>query len=112
MTKENKLIKYIEENTLRCEASHRGGGIEIDVSDHLKIEDAKMTAYQNYLGGGMLGSVCSDRNFETKDKAKNKKADDMTEALKKYFFDMTNHTGDKWEEQIFEQNQRMPESAY
>lgn len=112
MTKKNKLINYIEQNTLRCEASGRGGGIEIDVSDYLKIEDAKMTAYQNYSGGGILGSVCSSRNFETEDKAKNKKADDMTEALKKYFFNMTNHVGDEWEEQNFEQNQKMQASAY
>ena len=64
------LIEYITENTLRCEVSYRGGGIEIDASAYLKIDGAKMTAYQNYLGGGMLGSIGGSRNFTTNNKQK------------------------------------------
>ena len=70
MTK-NKQAFYkgiIEDNTIRCEVSYRGGGIEIDVSELFGIEDAKVSAYQNYLGGGMAGSIQSNANFEPKKK--------------------------------------------
>jgi len=70
MIKAINLVAYIQDNILRCEVSHRGGGIEIDASEYLKIDGAKITAYQNYLGGGMLGSVNSDKNFTTKNKQK------------------------------------------
>ena len=52
--------EYIEDNTIRLDASRRGGGIEIDATDFLGYGgryELRMTAYQNYLGGGMLGSV-------------------------------------------------------
>lgn len=103
-------LKYIEDNTLRLEASYRGGGIEIDCSEYTRIEGAKMTAYQNYLDGGLLGKVCSDQNFDDKDS----KADVtvLRETLKEYFHNLTNHTGDEWEEQTYSQNQSMPVSAY
>lgn len=102
---------FIEENTLRCEASGRGGGIEVDCSELFKIDGAKMSAYQNYLGGGMLGAIQSNANFEPK-KSQNKKFDKLSEDLKKYFHNLTNHEGDEWEEQSYDQNQNMPVSAY
>lgn len=107
--------EYIENHTLRCEASHRGGGIEIDLTDLFPyIEGAKMTAYQNYLGGGMLGAVCNSYNFNTrevKEKDQSKLAR-ITDQLKRFFHTLTNHEGDKWEEATYEQNQNRPESAY
>jgi len=51
------MEKYIKENTLRCEVSYRGGGIEIDAEEFLGIDGARVSVYQNYLGGGLLGSV-------------------------------------------------------
>lgn len=50
-----------EQVTLRKEISSRGGGIEVSL-DTLGFKGVRMTAYQNYLGGGMLGRVCNDGN--------------------------------------------------
>lgn len=44
---------------LREQYSTRGGGIEIDLTPY-GYTGEKMTAYQNYLGGGMLGGVQND----------------------------------------------------
>ncbi len=107
--------EYIEKNTLRCEASYRGGGIEIDLSELFpKVENACMTAYQNYLGGGMLGSICNSYNFRVQElgKGDTKKLSDITQAVNKYYHSLTNHEGDEWEETTYERNQLRPESAY
>ncbi len=106
--------EFIESHTLRCEAGYRGGGIEIECSTLFPyIEDACMTAYQNYIGGGMLGSVQSDNNFENQLKKKDrKKFEALREALKRYFHNLTNHDWDEWESATYEENQRRPVSAY
>ncbi len=103
----------IEENIIRLDASRRGGGIEIDVSN-LFGEGCKMSAYQNYLGGGLLGSIQSDINFIPSEE---QKADvlELSEKLKRYFHDITNEYAagcDEWNEMSYEQNQNMPTSAY
>jgi len=112
MPKATNLPAYIKDNTLRIDASPRGGGIEIDASKYLRIPNARITAYQNYLGGGLLGAVCASRNFETKDRTKIKKTVRLEVALKKYFFNITNEGQDEWSEQSYEQNQRMPQSGF
>jgi len=57
-----------EEITLRMDVSRRGGGgIEIDFSS-LGYPGEKMTAYQNYLGGGMLGSIGSSNTINAREK--------------------------------------------
>ena len=50
-----KTMKKInfEKITLRSKISSRGGGIEISLNS-LGFRDMKMSAYQNYLGGGLL----------------------------------------------------------
>lgn len=105
--------EFIENNTIRVDASGRGGGIEIDVAE-LFGEDCKMTAYQNYLGGGMLGSIQSDCNFNAVGltASKQKIFGEIDDALKRYFHNLTNHSEDEWEDQSFEKNQSMPVSAY
>ena len=115
-----KHTQYIEENTIRCEASYRGGGIEINLSGLLPNfeekygEEPLMTAYQNYLGGGMLGKINGDTNFDKSllSKKDQKIVDAIQEELKQYFHDLTNHEDDEWENQSYEQNQNMPTSAY
>lgn len=111
-----KQINF-EPITLRLEASRRGGGIEIDLSS-LGFKGERMAAYQNYLGGGMLGSICVNDTIRRQsyrdvqiDKV-NKKLDAIGEQLMKYFHSLTNHEGDEWEEATFEQNQKRPVSAY
>ena len=103
----------IEDNIIRIDASRRGGGIEIDVSE-LFGEGCKMTAYQNYLGGGLLGAIQSDVNFMPSEK---QKADvlELSEELKRYFHDITNEEAseyDEWNGMSYEQNQSMPTSGY
>lgn len=103
----------IEDNIIRIDASRRGGGIEIDVSE-LFGEGCKMSAYQNYLGGGLLGAVQSDINFMPTEE---QKADvlKLSEELKRYFHEITNEEAseyDVWNEMSYEKNQSMPSSGY
>ncbi len=103
-----KAINF-EEITLRLQASGRGGGIEISL-DTLGWKGVRMTAYQNYLGGGMLGKIGSDctlRDFRDNDQLKA-----ISEQLMQYFHSLTNHEDDEWESQTFTQNQNMPVSGY
>lgn len=105
-----KQINF-EPITLRLSASHRGGGIEIDLTNFgKKYELEKMTAYQNYLGGGMLGAINNDCTI--KEWQNDKKLVAIAEQLAKYFHNITNHEDDEWEAATFEQNQSRPSSAY
>ncbi len=113
--------EYIENNTIRCEASYRGGGIEINCNDLFPYiaelagngNYCGMTAYQNYLGGGMLGSIQSSNNFAEEVREEDQsKLTELEKALKVYFHNLTNHEGDEWEEASFEDNQNRPSSAY
>jgi hypothetical protein len=99
----------IKEATLRFEASSRGGGIEISL-DSFGFPYGKMTAYQNYLGGGMLGSIGNDCNIEHW--PQNHDLTEIAEALARYFHEITRHSDDQWEDADFEQNQNRPLSAY
>lgn len=103
-----KKINF-EKVTLRKEISSRGGGIEISL-DTLGLKGVKMTAYQNYLGGGMLGKVansCTISDWQT-----SPKLSEIAEQLRKYFFTLTNPEEGEWESVSYEQNQRMSVSAY
>lgn len=103
----------IEDNIIRIDASRRGGGIEIDVSE-LFGEGCKMSAYQNYLGGGLLGAIQSDINFMPSEEQKENVLK-LSEELKRYFHDITNEEAseyDEWSGMSYEQNQNMPTSGY
>lgn len=101
--------------TLRLEVSYRGGGIEIDLT-RFGFEGEKMSAYQNYLGGGMLGRILANDTIRALNKPfteeQAKKLDEIAENLKKYFHELSNHSDDEWESQTYEQNQNMPISGY
>ena len=49
----------IKNSVIREKYTSRGGGIEIDLTQY-GYTDEKMSAYQNYLGGGISGSVHND----------------------------------------------------
>tara|TARA_R110001592_G_scaffold10350_3_gene53830 strand:+ start:154 stop:438 length:285 start_codon:yes stop_codon:yes gene_type:complete len=49
----------IKDAVIREKYSSRGGGVEIDLTPY-GYDGEKLSAYQNYLGGGMLGSVQND----------------------------------------------------
>ena len=53
----------IQENITREKISHHGGVVELDLSD-FGYEDELMSAYQNYLGGGMLGADANSCTIE------------------------------------------------
>lgn len=100
-------INY-SKRVIRQSISSRGGGIEIELNT-LGFKGAKMTAYQNYLGGGMLGSIqndCTINNWR-----ENEKLVRIAEGLAKYFHSLTN-PDDEWEGMSFENRQAMPASAY
>lgn len=99
-----------ERVTIRSRISSRGGGIEISVSQlGYQTRGVKMTAYQNYLGGGMLGRVQSDCNL--KDWQSKSELVALSEQLKMYFHRLTN-PDTEWESSTYEQNQTRPASAY
>lgn len=102
-------MRNFEDKILRQEVSRRGGGVEIALDD-FGYSGEKMTAYQNYLGGGMLGRVMSDctiKNWEA-----DEKLSDIAEDLRKYFHGLTNPADSEWESVSYEQNQNMSGSAY
>lgn len=49
----------LKDNITRELYTSRGGGIEIDLTNY-GYEGQKMSVYQNYLGGGMLGGIAND----------------------------------------------------
>lgn len=108
-----KSINF-ENITLRSEISSRGGGVEISL-DTLGFKNEKMSAYQNYLGGGLLGRVQANNTIEAYNKPctdkQKAKLDNIAEQLKKYFHSLTN-PDTEWEGQTYEKNQNMPTSAY
>lgn len=53
----------ITENITREDFSYRGGGVELDLTA-FGYEDELMSAYQNYLGGGIRGSVANSCTIE------------------------------------------------
>ena len=111
----NKLRNKIKKAVIREELSHRGGGIEIDLGMFTNAwHGEKMSAYQNYLGGGMLGAIqndCTIDNWEFTQTIKFKLSE-VAEELKMYMHDLTNHSDDEWESESYEANQNKAVSAY
>lgn len=103
-----------EEITLRIEVSHRGGGVEIDLT-RKGFKGHKMSAYQNYLGGGMLGAVCVNNTIQAFNRPctdrQRAKLEKIGEELKRYYHNLTN-PDTEWEGQTYELNQKMAVSSY
>jgi hypothetical protein len=98
----------IQENIIREKITFRGGGVEISLNS-VGFEGEKMTAYQNYLGGGMLGRIANDCTI--KNWRDNSELVKIADELSRYMFEVTNPEGD-WESTTYEQNQNLPISAY
>lgn len=109
----------IEKITIRKKVTSRGGGIEIDLTS-LGFDGERMAAYQNYLGGGMLGRVMVNDTIRNTNNVRKQlmyssefdKLDEIGEQLKKYYFNLTNPYECEWEHQSFEQNQGLSGSVY
>jgi hypothetical protein len=103
-----KAIDF-EAITLRSSITSRGGGIEIDLGKvYKKYKGHKMTAYQNYLGGGLLGKVLGDCTLKV---TNDPKLAEIMKQLKQYFHGLTNPESE-WETKSFEENQNMPISGF
>lgn len=117
-------MEFIESNLIDCDISYRGGSFKIDVSDLFDTgeEPAIMGAYQNYLGGGMAGSIqvgtkFNPNNLNEKDQ---KVFFELSKELKKWFYNQNNGGGDDYmQEEVtgseaggFERLQKMPVSGY
>lgn len=72
----------IAEHITREEYSYRGGGCELDLTA-FGYEDEFLSAYQNYLGGGMLGGVGNSCTVE--DWRKDEKLVKLAEKLSEYY---------------------------
>ena len=96
-------------NIIREKLSSRGGGIEITL-DNFGYEGEKMTAYQNYLGGGMLGSICSDCTISGWNE--DSKLLEVSKELKKHFHTLTNPENDEWASATFDEIQARPSRGY
>ncbi len=98
----------VSELIIRERLSSRGGGVEIDLT-RKGFSGQKMTAYQNYLGGGMLGSIqndCTNRDWES-----NAKLVRIAKELREYMHSQTNEEG-TWEGASLDSLQKRPSSAY
>jgi hypothetical protein len=93
---------------LRQQVSSRGGGVEIDLTNQ-GFKGQKMTAYQNYLGGGLLGCICNDCAIT--DWESNPKLEAIALELRQYLHSLTN-PDTEWEEAEYEEIQLRPKSAY
>jgi hypothetical protein len=108
------MAKQIElsEVTLREEISSRGGGIEIDLT-RFGFKGQKMSAYQNYLGGGMLGRIASNNTINAYDKPctekQQAKLDKIALRLKKYFFTLQY---EEFDTEQFDSNQNRAVRGY
>ena len=98
----------MEFKVLRQQVSTRGGGVEIDLTP-FGYKYMKMTAYQNYLGGGILGSIANDCTL--KDLEYDPKLIDIAKHLSMYFHGLTN-PDDKYDGMSFENRQSLPTSAF
>jgi hypothetical protein len=72
----------ISENITREKFSERGGGCELDLTE-FGYEDELMSAYQNYLGGGMLG--CIGNSCTVEDWRMDEKLVRLAERLSEYY---------------------------
>jgi len=102
----------LSELVLREQVSSRGGGVEIDLT-RFGFKGQKMSAYQNYLGGGMLGKIAANNTINAFDlpstEKQQLKLDKIALRLKKYYF--TLQYGEFNQEQ-FDSNQKLSVSAY
>ena len=104
------MAKWIKVNELiiREAISSRGGGVEIDLT-RKGFKGQKMTAYQNYLGGGMLGAIGND--CTKRDRESVPKLVKIAKELREYMHNVTNPDN---ELEMFGLNdvQKRPLSAY
>jgi hypothetical protein len=118
----NKLSQFkIDEYIISCDASYRGGILKVDVSSlfpSIPADEAIMGASQNYLGGGLRGSINGGAMFEPSELSDSERQmfDALLDQIKRYFHAITSDEecgmNDEWNTFSYEKQQRMPASAY
>lgn len=114
--------EYIEANEIRRKVTTRGGGIEIDLTG-LGFHGQRMAAYQNYLGGGMLGAVQVNDTIRSGSSEQAVRVqlqyssefhilDEVGDMLKRYYHSLTDPGEGTWEGSSYEENQARPSSGY
>jgi len=118
MKKEAKQFN-IDEHIISCDISYRGGTLKVDVSELFpNIDDAVMGAYQNYLGGGLAGSIVGASMFmpDELNEAERMLFDEIKEKIKKYFYAVANSEDEEMKDEFntlsYIKQQAMPASAY
>lgn len=107
-----------EAHTIDCDISYRGGTLKVDVSSLFpNIENAVMGAYQNYLGGGIAGSIVGAAMFDPSELSEKdqKVFHVLKEQIKKYFWELNHGGGDEYMVEnvnSYKQNQNLPVSGY
>jgi len=102
-------MKDFSDVIIREKVTSRGGGIEIDLTS-FGYEDEKMTSYQNYLGGGLLGSIGNDCTI--KEWKEDESLVKISEDLSKHLHSLTNPEEDEWCSMTYEEIQKYPVSGY
>ena len=130
--KKQKIREYIENNTIDTDISYRGGVLKVDLSGLLSEqslenienagEDATAGASQNYLGGGISGSITSGKSFDLEllTKADQKIYQEFSEEICRAFYNINNGGGDEYmQENVtgseaggYEKTQSLPVSGY
>ncbi len=86
----------MEFKVIRQKITTRGGGVEIDLTP-LGFDGHKMSAYQNYLGGGMLGGIAvndtirsqaSNVRLQLEFSHRFKELDEIGERLREFYSDL------------------------
>jgi len=100
-TLKNKIADAfdIEAHIIKCNVSYRGGTLKIDVSELFpNVEEAVMGSYQNYLGGGIAGSIVGGAMFEPSELSEKEQKifHALKERIKKYFYDLNAGGGDEY----------------
>lgn len=116
--------QFIDDHIIDADISYRGGTLKVDVAELLDTGDepAVMGAYQNYLGGGIAGSIQVGRQFDISDFTGEQMDvyNGLAEACKRYFYDLNNGGGDDYmQENVtgsdaggYEAVQKLPASGY
>ena len=113
-------MKYCEEHIQDTDTSRRGGTIKVDASEALPSyegEDCIVGAYQNYLGGGMLGAIVGAAKFMPDELSKRDQATFklLLEGSKRVLHKYTMSEAEDWDEWSaadYEGVQRRAVSAY
>ena len=86
----------MEFKVIRQKITTRGGGVEIDLTPQ-GFDGHKMSAYQNYLGGGMLGGIAvndtirsqaSNVRLQLEFSNRFKELDEIGERLREFYSDL------------------------